>query len=92
MSNWILFLAVFAGGAAVATQPVVNARLAQRVGLIESAFISFATLAAAIAAQFAAGLVLDHLGVASIYGAPIDLKRMIGVGLLFLGALLILRH
>jgi transporter family-2 protein len=42
MSNLVLFLMMFGGGMAVAVQPSINARLAQRVGIIESAFISFA--------------------------------------------------
>ncbi len=41
MSNWMLFLCMVLGGVAVASQPSINARLAEKVGLIESAFISF---------------------------------------------------
>ena len=40
--NLIFFLLMFCGGIMVAIQPSVNARLAQRVGTIESAMISFA--------------------------------------------------
>ncbi|MFC1823388.1 DMT family transporter [Thermodesulfobacteriota bacterium] len=42
MSNYLLFLIMFCGGMAVAVQPPINARLAQKVGILESAFISFA--------------------------------------------------
>ncbi len=42
MTHWGLFLAMFLGGAAAATQPSINARLAEKVGVIESACISFA--------------------------------------------------
>jgi transporter family-2 protein len=42
MSNYFLFLIMFCGGMAVALQPSVNARLAQKVGILESACISFA--------------------------------------------------
>jgi transporter family-2 protein len=42
MSNYFLFLIMFCGGMAVALQPSINARLAQKVGILESACISFA--------------------------------------------------
>lgn len=42
MSNTLLFLLMFCGGMAAAIQPSINARLAQKIGLLESAFISFA--------------------------------------------------
>ena len=42
MSNYFLFLTMFFGGMAVALQPSINARLAQKVGILESACISFA--------------------------------------------------
>ncbi len=41
MSKVILLLLMFVAGALVAIQPSVNARLAQKVGLIESSCISF---------------------------------------------------
>lgn len=41
MSNLVLFVLMFAGGMAVALQPSINARLAQKVGFLESSFISF---------------------------------------------------
>lgn len=41
MSNLVLFLMMFVGGLAAIIQPSINARLAQKVGFIESAFISF---------------------------------------------------
>lgn len=40
--NQLLLLLMFCGGIAVAVQPSINARLAQRVGAYESSFISFA--------------------------------------------------
>jgi len=42
MSNLFLLGAMFIAGIAVAVQPSINARLAQKVGVIESACISFA--------------------------------------------------
>lgn len=42
MSNLFLLLAILAGGVAAAVQPVINARLAVRTGVIESATVSFA--------------------------------------------------
>lgn len=42
MSQFVFFLLMFCGGIMVAIQPSINARLAQRVGTIESSFISFA--------------------------------------------------
>ncbi|HEX9078291.1 MAG TPA: DMT family transporter, partial [Desulfuromonadaceae bacterium] len=42
MSRTLLFLLMLWGGVAVAVQPSINARLAQRVGAYESSFISFA--------------------------------------------------
>jgi bacterial/archaeal transporter family-2 protein len=42
MSNLVLLIMMFFGGIAISLQPSVNARLAQKVGVIESACISFA--------------------------------------------------
>ena len=42
MSRLLLFLLMIFGGVAVAVQPSLNARLAQRVGAYESSLISFA--------------------------------------------------
>lgn len=54
MSNLHLFLLMMCGGAVLALQPSINARLAQKVGIIESSFISFAvgTLVLAVALSF----------------------------------------
>jgi bacterial/archaeal transporter family-2 protein len=48
MSNVLLFILMVCGGAMVAIQPAINARLAQKVGLIEAACISFAVGTAAL--------------------------------------------
>lgn len=42
MNNLVLFFLMFCGGLAVAMQPSINSRLAQKVGIIESSCISFA--------------------------------------------------
>jgi len=42
MGRLLLFLLMVCGGVAIAVQPSINARLAQRVGAYESSFISFA--------------------------------------------------
>ena len=42
MGRLLLFLLMICGGMAIAVQPSINARLAQRVGAYESSFISFA--------------------------------------------------
>lgn len=42
MSNYLLLIVMFCGGMAVAVQPSINARLAQKVGAFESSLISFA--------------------------------------------------
>ena len=42
MTNLVLLTIMFCAGITVAVQPSVNARLAQKVGVIESACISFA--------------------------------------------------
>jgi len=42
MSNLMLMVLMFCGGLAVAMQPSINGRLAQKVGTFESSFISFA--------------------------------------------------
>lgn len=42
MSSLILLATMFCAGITIAVQPSINARLAQRVGVLESAFISFA--------------------------------------------------
>ncbi|PLX84994.1 MAG: hypothetical protein C0618_10965 [Desulfuromonas sp.] len=41
MSSLFLLLLIFFGGVAAAVQPVINARLAARVGVIEAATVSF---------------------------------------------------
>ena len=41
MSKLILLLIMFVAGALVALQPSVNARLAQKIGLVESSTVSF---------------------------------------------------
>lgn len=41
MSKFILLLIIFVSGILVALQPSVNARLAQKIGLVESSTISF---------------------------------------------------
>jgi len=130
---------------AVALQPSINARLAQKIGILESACISFAvgtlvlllvvfisgrgslkgiysatwweltggilgalfvsltilvvprigtaaTMAAIIAAQLTTGLVLDHFGLFGFKVFPFDLKRLMGLAFLTLGAGLMMRH
>lgn len=42
MSNLIFLSTMFCAGITIAVQPSINARLAQKVGVLESAFISFA--------------------------------------------------
>lgn len=42
MSSWVLFVVMFVSGIMVAVQPSINARLAQRIGLLEAACVSFA--------------------------------------------------
>ena len=144
MSNMMFMLMMFCAGITVAVQPSVNARLAQKVGIIESACISFAVgtvalyllllvsgrgtfrgvgetawwewtggilgaifvsttivvvprigtaaaMAATIAAQLLAGIILDHFGFFGFQGTPVDAKRVVGVLLLLAGAMLI-RH
>lgn len=55
MNQLGFFLLMFCGGIMVALQPSLNGRLAQKVGTIESSFISFAvgTLALAVVMLFA---------------------------------------
>ncbi|WP_298273513.1 DMT family transporter [Geobacter sp.] len=50
MSNLALFLLMMCGGAILALQPSINARLAQKIGVIESSFVSFAVGTIALAA------------------------------------------
>jgi bacterial/archaeal transporter family-2 protein len=42
VNSLLFFVAMFCGGMAVALQPSINSRLAQRIGTIESSCISFA--------------------------------------------------
>ena len=42
MNNIVLLILMFCGGIAIALQPSINGRLAQKVGIIESSCISFA--------------------------------------------------
>ncbi|ACM19042.1 membrane protein of unknown function DUF606 [Geotalea daltonii FRC-32] len=55
MNNILLFFLMFCGGLAVAMQPSINSRLAQKIGFLESSCISFAvgTLALYIVALVA---------------------------------------
>lgn len=41
MSNLVLLFAIFIAGAAATLQPPINARLAEKIGIIQSATISF---------------------------------------------------
>lgn len=41
MSNLILLIAIFVAGAAATVQPPINARLAEKIGIIHAATISF---------------------------------------------------
>jgi bacterial/archaeal transporter family-2 protein len=50
MTNLMLLAIMFCAGVSVAVQPSVNARLAQKVGVIESACISFAVGTAVLCA------------------------------------------
>lgn len=42
MSNWLLIVLMIAGGVAVAVQPSINARLAEKTGYLQAATLSFA--------------------------------------------------
>jgi bacterial/archaeal transporter family-2 protein len=55
MTNLALLLAMFCAGITVAVQPSVNARLAQKVGVLESACISFAVGTLVLLALLLAG-------------------------------------
>jgi transporter family-2 protein len=141
-----LFTLMLCVGAVAAVQPLVNARLAVKVGgFLPSALVSFsvgalslgilvlatgrgaglrgvgdaawweltggllgalyvsstivayprigaaAALAAVIAAQLTAGLLLDHYGAFGFRQIALDWPRVLGVVLLFAGALLVFR-
>ena len=145
MNNLVLFFLMFCGGIAVAVQPSINGRLAQKVGIFESSCLSFAVgtlalfcvvlvsgrgsfkgiadvawwelsggffgayfvtmtilavprigtasaLAATITAQLVTGLLLDHFGLFGFREIPLDLKRVLGVGLLIAGTVLVFRR
>ena len=146
MNSLLFFVVMFCGGVAVAVQPSINGRLAQRVGAVESSFISFAVgtlvlfaivvfggrlgnlrgltdaswweltggllgaffvtltivivprigtasaMAAIIAAQLIAGLLLDQFGIFGFRTITMDGKRALGVALLMLGAGLVFRR
>ncbi|HEX8948426.1 MAG TPA: DMT family transporter [Dissulfurispiraceae bacterium] len=145
MNNIFLFAIMLIAGAAVAAQPSINGRLAQKVGVLESSFISFAvgalvllvvvlttgrgnlravseaawwellggflgaffvsmtivavprigtasTMAAVITAQLITGLILDSTGIFGLRTFSLDMKRMLGAGLLIAGALLVFRR
>ena len=138
MSRIWIFVLMLLAGAVSALQPSVNARLAQRIGLLESggalclgAVVLFfgrgnwkalsgaapwevlggvfgafyvtclvlamprigttAAMAAAIAAQLAAGLLLDSAGAFGFQKLPLDIPRLAGVLLVVLGSLLVFR-
>ena len=48
MNNFLLIFLMFCGGIAIALQPSINGRLAQKVGIIESSCISFVVGAAVL--------------------------------------------
>ena len=50
MNQLLMLVLMFCGGMAVALQPSINARLAQKTGVLESSFISFAVGALALLA------------------------------------------
>jgi bacterial/archaeal transporter family-2 protein len=145
MNSLILIVFMFCGGVAVALQPSINGRLAQRVGAVESSCVSFAVgtlalfaiilfggrlgnlrgiadagwweltggflgalfvtltivivprigtasaMAAAIAGQLIAGLLLDQFGFFGFRTIAMDGKRALGVALLMIGAGLVSR-
>lgn len=141
---WLVLLS-FLAGTLVAVQPSINARLAQRVGVVESSCVSFAvgtlallglllvlgrgglaslagapwweltggllgaafvtftivavprigtaaTMAAVIAGQLAAGLLLDHLGLLGGQRLAVGPARVVGAVLLLAGAALVVRR
>ncbi|MDM8538268.1 DMT family transporter [Desulfobacterales bacterium HSG17] len=145
MSKLIVALLTFFGGIVLTIQPSINARLAQKTGVIESALVSFAVgtltlillvsasgsstikgivdakwwelsggvmgaffvaiitysvprigttaaMAITIAAQLTVGMLLDHFGVFGFKGAPLDLKRLMGVGMLAVGIFFIIKN
>jgi transporter family-2 protein len=146
MNTLLLFLVMFCGGIAVALQPSINGRLAQRIGTLESSGISFvvgtlalfaivlvggrlgnlrgiadarwweltggflgalfvtltivivprigtaSAMAAAIAGQLIAGLLLDQFGIFGFRTIALDSKRAFGVALLMIGAGLVFRR
>jgi len=51
-----------------------------------------AAMAAVIAAQLSAGLVLDHVGAFGLREIAVDWRRLLGVGLLLAGAALVYRQ
>ena len=146
MNSLLLLVVMFCGGIAVALQPSINGRLAQRIGTVESSCISFAVgtlalfaivliggrlgnlrgisdarwweltggflgaifvtltivivprigtasaMAAAIAGQLIAGLLLDQYGFFGFRTIALDGKRALGVTLLMIGAGLVFRR
>jgi len=144
MPDVFFFILMIIAGAVGALQPIINANLSTRTGVIESAFVSFAVgtlalvtlmvftrqgdvrgaigapwwqltggflgaffvtmfiiavprigtaaaMAAVIASQLLAGLVLDHYGLLGGRHIPVDAVRVVGVMLLFAGAALVLK-
>jgi transporter family-2 protein len=49
-------------------------------------------MAAIIAAQLTTGLILDHFGLFGFNEIPVDLKRLVGLAFLIVGAGLMLRR
>ena len=49
------------------------------------------TIALVVCGQFLIGLVIDHFGLLGVAVRPIDLTRLLGVGVLFVGIYLIMR-
>ena len=146
MPDAILLLFVFCAGVASVFQPLINARLALKIGALSSAAVSFAVgtaalvvavvfagklsglrglggaewwelsggvigavfvfatilvfprvgattaVAAVITAQLATGLVLDQFGAFGFRQIGLDWKRVLGVALLVLGAILVYRR
>lgn len=67
MSNLIIWLLMVLGGACLAVQPAVNARLAERTGLLEAALISFLVGTAGLVAVL---LVSGNLSLKGAFRGP----------------------
>ena len=94
-------LLLFAGGGTLGQWRTVPwyALIAGTFGLVIIAAVNYTipqlgtttTIALVVCGQFLIGLVIDHFGLLGVAVRPIDVTRLLGIGVIFVGIYLIMR-